>query len=238
MEYPFIFSALLMGILGSFHCVGMCGPLALSLPIQNKFFWGKLVGIFIYNLGRIFTYSCFGLLFGWIGQTFSIFGWQQVLSIIAGSCILLFVFFEKQLFVFGLSHQFLSKHLSLLRGLLSSVFISANPLSLFSIGILNGLLPCGLVYLAATASIASPTLLTSILFMIAFGLGTIPAMFAISVIGLNIPISSRTAIRKLVPFFMVAMGLLILVRGLGIGIPYLSPKLEVANHTIDCCHTK
>jgi sulfite exporter TauE/SafE len=238
MEYPFLFSALLMGVLGSFHCVGMCGPLALALPLQNNSLIYKIAGILIYNLGRITTYAFFGLLFGWIGATFSFFGWQQLLSIITGSCILLFVLFEKQLFVFGISHQYLSKQLSIVRRLLSNLFQSTKPLSLFTIGILNGLLPCGLVYLAAAASITTHSSIISVLFMIAFGIGTVPAMFAISVIGLKISIATRSTIRKLVPFFIAAMGVLLIVRGLGIGIPYFSPKFEVATKTIDCCHPK
>src|SRR5690606_13228760 len=98
--HALIFSAWLLGILGSFHCVGMCGPIALTLPVQHLQGWGRAAGIVLYNIGRMLTYSILGFLLGWIGSRFIFFGWQQIFSIIIGSLFLLvfiFALFRKRI---------------------------------------------------------------------------------------------------------------------------------------------
>ncbi len=223
-------------MLGSFHCVGMCGPLALSLPINTENNLQKFFGVLIYNLGRVLTYSAFGALFGIIGQSFSFFGWQQKLSIILGLLIIFVVLFSKKINQISSTPFLVKSFFGKIRHQLSLLFQSKKSSSLFFIGVLNGLLPCGLVYMAAAGSIATGNIFSGILFMIFFGLGTVPAMWSVAFLGSWLSVKFRQQIRKSFPIVMLLIGSLLLVRGLGIGIPYLSPKMNAQHHTLDCCH--
>ena len=177
------FVALMIGIVGSFHCVGMCGPLALALPLSNNSFTAKLSGAFIYNAGRIVTYACFGLVFGLIGQTAALFGFQQWLSIGTGALILLFIVIPAK-YKFGQSaSRYTNGFFAKLRMQLGRLFTQKNHSSLFIIGLLNGLLPCGLVYMAVAGAIAAGSVGSSILFMTGFGLGTLPVMWSVAFFG-------------------------------------------------------
>ncbi|MGZ4043606.1 MAG: sulfite exporter TauE/SafE family protein, partial [Bacteroidia bacterium] len=91
-----IVAAISLGLLGSFHCIGMCGPIALALPVHQATVFRKVVAILLYNSGRIITYSLLGLLFGIIGQGFAVFGLQQVLSVSLGTLILLSIILPKK----------------------------------------------------------------------------------------------------------------------------------------------
>jgi sulfite exporter TauE/SafE len=97
---------------------------------------------------------------------------------------------------------------------------------MFLIGILNGFLPCGLVYVALAGAIASGDAISGAAVMILFGLGTIPAMFAASVFGKFINIGIRTKLRKAVPALAILLAAVFILRGLNLGIPYLSPRLN------------
>lgn len=230
-------AAFTMGILGSFHCVGMCGPLALSLPLSSNSRAAKLWGAFLYNSGRVVTYSCFGLLFGIIGQTAALFHFQQWLSIIAGVLILLFIVlpakYTMQQKAVSASNIFFTN----IRKKLGTLFSKKTKSSLFTIGLLNGLLPCGLVYMAIAGALAAGNIKSSVLFMAAFGIGTLPLMWSITFFGNYIGISARQKIRKAYPYMMAIMACLLIVRGMGLGIPYVSPVLNNSSHNVvECCN--
>ncbi len=228
-------TAFAMGLVGSFHCVGMCGPIALSLPINSDSFLSKFSGALLYNAGRIITYSVFGLLFGSIGKTIALFGYQQWLSIILGVLIIAFIILPKKMSVFN-SNNFLLSRLSKLRERLGKLLLKKNYSSLFSIGLLNGLLPCGLVYMAVAGAIAAGDVFKSIFFMAFFGLGTLPMMWGIAFFGNFININMRQKIRKAYPYMMMLMACMLIVRGMGLGIPYLSPKVNTEKKIIyNCC---
>lgn len=229
--------AFMIGIVGSFHCVGMCGPLALSLPLSNNSIAAKISGAFIYNAGRIVTYSVFGLIFGSIGQTASLFGFQQWLSIGAGVLILLFIIFPKKYKVQSAASAFTTGFFSKVRIQLGRLFTKKNHSSLFVIGLLNGLLPCGLVYMAVAGSIAAGDISKSVLFMASFGLGTLPVMWTVSFFGNYAGVSLRQKIRRAYPYMMTLMACLLILRGMGLGIPYVSPKMNVEKKAcaIECC---
>ena len=91
-----LFSAFLVGFLGSFHCVGMCGPIALALPLEKKSNWSFFSGRLLYNGGRVLTYSVLGLLVGIIGHTIAMAGFQKVLSIATGILILIIAVFNQK----------------------------------------------------------------------------------------------------------------------------------------------
>lgn len=228
-----ILAAFMMGLLGSFHCVGMCGPIALSLPLKHDSDCAKFFGALFYNSGRIITYSVFGFIFGLIGKSVALFGYQQWLSIILGVLIIFFIILPKRFSSFQ-NQNFILAFLQKLRSALGRLFSKKNFSSLFSIGLLNGLLPCGLVYMAAAVAVSTGDVANSIIFMAFFGLGTLPMMWSIAFFGNYISVGIRQKIRKAYPYMMTLLACLLILRGMGLGIPYVSPKGE--NRVVqNCC---
>ncbi len=231
----FIVAAFMMGMLGSFHCVGMCGPIALSLPLNNDSVRAKFSGALFYNSGRIVTYIVYGFIFGIVGRSFGFFGYQQWLSIFLGLLIIFFIILPKRISSFS-NKNFITEFFGKVRGALARLFVKKNFSSLFSIGLLNGLLPCGLVYMAAAVAIATGDVLNSMIFMAFFGLGTLPMMWSIAFFGNYVNINLRQKIRKAYPYMMILLACLLILRGMGLGIPYVSPKIIVQKtNTIECC---
>ena len=217
-------AALLFGLLGSFHCIGMCGPIAFLLPVDRKNSWTKWMQISLYHIGRLFAYSIIGLLFGLLGKSLSIFGWQQQLSIGVGLLMILIVVLPKKLVNKYLIFKPIYRVISKLKSELGTALHKKSPDTFFTIGFLNGFLPCGLVYLAVFAAIASGNALEGGLYMVLFGLGTIPLMTTAIYFGNLLTAAIKRRIRKSIPVFVLVFGLLFILRGLGLGIPYVSPK--------------
>ena len=233
--YQLLIAATAMGMLGSFHCVGMCGPLALSLPLKNDSAATKLFGAMLYNSGRIVTYAVFGLIFGLIGKSVALFGYQQWLSVILGIGILVFMLLPKKITAVKNKNSVLD-FFEKLRQALGQLFFKKTRSSLFAIGLLNGLLPCGLVYMAAAGAVATGDLLSSVLFMAFFGLGTLPVMWSIAFFGNYVSMGIRQRIRKLYPYMMMLMACLLILRGMGLGIPYVSPKTGIEKKVVHECY--
>jgi sulfite exporter TauE/SafE len=230
------FAALTLGMMGSFHCIGMCGPLAFSLPLANNSDYAKFTGTFLYNTGRIVTYSTLGLLFGLAGKSFSLFGFQQGLSISVGVVILFFVFAPKKWISVSGKGNILSKYTHKVRSTLGQLFLQKNYRALFTIGLLNGLLPCGLIYMAIAGAIATADPYRSAFFMASFGLGTLPVMWTVSFFGNYIGLGVRQKIRSVYPVMMVLMAGLLIIRGMGLGIPYVSPAMNNNTKQVQECH--
>lgn len=231
-----IIAALIMGGIGSVHCIGMCGPLALSLPVVSDNHSSRFVSTLLYNTGRVLTYAVLGGIFGMIGMSFAIFGYQQWLSIILGVTILLFIILPKHNSVF--KHNSVLLFFDKLRSSLGKLFARKNYRSVFFIGLMNGLLPCGLVYMAIAAAVSTASILKSSVFMAAFGMGTLPVMWSIAFFGGFININMRKNIRRLYPYVMVLVAVMLIIRGLGLHIPYMSPSFDHENtikqQVIDC----
>jgi sulfite exporter TauE/SafE len=232
---PLILAAFTMGILGSFHCVGMCGPLALSLPLNNNSHWSKFSGALLYNSGRIVTYAALGMLVGLLGKTVALFGFQQWLSVILGVLIIVFVILPKRVSTLQNRNAglwFFEK----VRSRLGTLFLQKNHASLFFIGLLNGLLPCGLVYMAVAGAVAAGDVVNSVLFMTFFGMGTLPVMWSVAFFGNYVSLGIRQKIRRAYPYMMMLMACLLILRGMGLGIPYVSPELRVEEkQMVECC---
>ena len=224
-----------MGVIGSFHCIGMCGPLALALPLKDDSLLSKFTGALLYNSGRIITYSLFGLAAGSVGQGFSFFGFQQSLSVAAGILILLLVLVPKFFPGAARNTHMGGKFFEKIRHLFGQLFFKKNQSTLFAIGFLNGLLPCGLVYLAIAGAAATGKIPDAVLFMAAFGAGTLPVMWSIAFWGNFIGVSIRQRIRKVYPYMMMLMACLLILRGMGLGIPYISPAENTVAKKISCC---
>lgn len=232
----FFLAAISLGFFGSFHCIGMCGPIALAIPIYNHTRFYKTISIILYNAGRIFTYASLGVLFGLVGQGFALAGLQQILSVTLGVLILLGVLLPQRIVTkYTLTNKFF-KLFSVIKSSLANQLAKKGLSSLFVLGALNGLLPCGLVYMAITAAIASSTLLHAVLFMAFFGLATVPLMFSLSYFTNLISIQFRSAVRKTIPYVTGVMAVLLILRGLNLNIPYLSPEKNAETNSFAACH--
>jgi len=224
-------TAFLTGLFGSFHCAGMCGPIAFALP-GNKdqgflFYLGRL----LYNFGRIQSYALLGLVSGAFGLGVKLAGVQQGLSISIGVLIILSV---------GYSYGFKKGRGFTLFSLLSGKFIqklfqTKSVFAPYFIGVLNGFLPCGFVYIAILGATVTQNVWDGALFMACFGLGTLPMMYGVSVIGQFLSQKMRSNLVKLSPVFAILIALLFILRGLNLGIPYVSPKLVQPNANIENC---
>lgn len=232
-----VLSGLALGFLGSLHCIGMCGPIALALPSQSKSKFTFYSGRILYNLGRVLTYSIMGLIIGLIGQKINLAGYQQIVSIALGVVILIAVLLPahiKNYFIKLKPVQLMTKRLQSSIGVL---FRKGSQSSLFGIGVLNGFLPCGFVYVALAGAVALGNIDKSILFMALFGIGTIPAMFSASIVTNLLGQNIRKKIHRAIPVFASVLAVIFILRGLNLGIPYLSPKLKTSTQALshDCC---
>jgi sulfite exporter TauE/SafE len=214
----------------------MCGPIAFVLPLDRKSSSRRFFQILLYHSGRIFTYSLIGLLFGLLGKGLYLFGLQQKISVITGVLMIAAVIVAAtSIKIFRFANP-LYKVVSSLKSKLGSALKKKSPDTFLTIGFLNGFLPCGLVYMAVFGAIAAGNLVQSSLYMILFGLGTIPLMTTAVYFGNFLTGKIRTRIRKIIPVFVVVVGVLFILRGLGLGIPYVSPKpmTEKVNAEMNC----
>ncbi len=224
-------SAFIMGLAGSLHCIGMCGPLALSLPVSHKNGFSRISGGLIYNSGRVVSYASMGFIFGSLGNVIISTKWQSGLSIALGSIILLYLFIPKRFFS---NISIAAKPFMYLRQQLGKLFQSKHLSSSFFIGVLNGLLPCGLVYLALSSSVITASSINGAMFMLFFGLGTFPMMFATVLMGSYLKQSLRQKIYRIVPALLFFMALLLILRGMNLGIPFISPGFVNQNEVVEC----
>lgn len=220
-----LWTAFIMGLVGSLHCVGMCGPIALALPYQANSKWQSAFNVVLYNLGRILTYSFFGLLLGFLGKGIALSGYQQWVSIFLG-CLLLITA------VFSLPVESKLQNIGSVRWLMSQVQKSLGALlqkpdggSLLLIGILNGFLPCGFVYVGLAGAVTTGSILKSMGYMALFGLGTVPLMLSVSLSSRFISLPTRRKIQKILPVFLFLFAILFILRGLNLGIPFISPQI-------------
>lgn len=221
-----LFSALLLGLAGSLHCAGMCGPIVVALPLHGNTVPQKIYGGTLYNLGRTLTYGVMGALFGLLGQGMQMIGFQQKISVIMGALMIISVLFPALFKNQYSMNKSIFSFVGKLKKTIGQMFSIRSFSSLFFIGLLNGLLPCGLVYMAIAGAIGTGGVATGTLYMILFGLGTIPMMLTIALAGNILSQAIRRKINKLIPALVVLVGLLFIVHGLSLGIPYLSPPKQ------------
>lgn len=218
-------TALVLGLTSSLHCVGMCGPIALALPGRGGTLSRILPGRLAYNFGRITTYAMLGTAVGLFGEGLSFAGWQQGLSIALGILLLLL-----SLSTFRVESHFLAlppvtRFMGGLKRRLGRLMRIDSTSSLFHIGILNGLLPCGFVYLGLAGAASLGHGLGGMLYMSLFGLGTLPAMLSLSLVGRLTPGLQRYS-RPLMLGVSLLFASWLILRGLDLGIPYLSPAIS------------
>ncbi|MEI7589306.1 MAG: sulfite exporter TauE/SafE family protein [Chitinophagia bacterium] len=225
----------LMGLLGSAHCIGMCGPLVLALPMAQQTKAQKWGSIFLYHFGKISSYGLLGIVFGLFGSQLPLYGVQENLSIVIGGIMIVYVLYvfvikpkQKGLFLqFDFLYSSVTKKLGIL-------FKSQNRHTFYFIGFLNGLLPCGMVYLALTSALATQSVIHGGLLMIFFGMGTVPALIMVALGGQYFGIVFRQRLQSILPLFIFSMGLLLVLRGMNLGIPFISPHLGIGINAVHC----
>jgi sulfite exporter TauE/SafE len=235
MTLDLIIAGSTLGLISSFHCVGMCGPIAFALPVQSLSPVSKMASTLSYHFGRISTYTLMGGLFGLLGRQVYLAGFQRWFSISLGLIILILLlryYQQHKRMQSGWMSRFQGKLLQIMGSLLKQ----PRPAGFFLLGMANGLLPCGMVYLAIAGALSTNQTLDGMAFMASFGAGTLPTLLALNWFGHMASISLRNRIRRLTPYVIALTGILLILRGLNLGIPYISPVLESARGAAVSCH--
>jgi sulfite exporter TauE/SafE len=237
---------LVLGLSSSLHCIGMCGPIAMVLPLKDRSLFSVFTGVLQYNIGRVFVYGLLGSVIGAIGFTASLFGALQIISIITGIAMIIFAW-QKRLFsgfaVWNSFNGLLSKGIGNILG-------SDSPFKLLLLGSVNGLLPCGMVFIALMNAVTGGSPWNGASAMVAFGLGTMPAMMIMGIAANKINRSFQQRINAYIPYVLTIVGLLVCLRGMNLNIPYISPAIKMAKKSevakeckkpqkevqMDCCH--
>jgi sulfite exporter TauE/SafE len=225
-----IWTALLFGLMSSFHCAVMCGPILLATSTGTNQSILQSTRL-IYHLGRISTYALLGALMGLIGEGLYLAGLQQGISIVSGLLILLFIFLPKtpSLLFKGTG---MNKISSGFKSLFAKLLQRRGLTSQFLTGSINGILPCGMVYIAMAAAASFKTPVDSMAYMVLFGLGTLPMLLFISLSGTLITFNFRSKINKVIPYTSALLGVIFILRGMSLNIPYLSPVIGAQK---TCC---
>ncbi len=218
-----LYTAFIFGLISSLHCIGMCGPIAMMLPVDRDNPTKKATQILTYHFGRLTAYGTIGLIFGLLGKGFFMAGIQQQLSIFIGVCMIVIILIPERIFARYNFSKPVYKVISKIKQKLGSQFANKSYKSLYTIGLLNGFLPCGMVYVALFGAIAMQSATLGILYMVLFGLGTVPMMSFVVYIQSYLTLNFRNKIQKIIPYVGVLIGILFVLRGLGLGIPYVSP---------------
>jgi len=219
-----LWTGFMLGLVGSAHCAGMCGPIAIALPGAEQRGISLVTGRLLYNGGRVMTYMAMGAVLGFFGMGMSLAGYQQFLSVATGVLILAFALLPGRYFnkIMHASPAMFQRTFGTLFGKLMK---NGSHGSLLGIGLLNGLLPCGFVYMGLIGALGMGSVAGSAAYMGLFGLGTVPVMLGMSLItGLFGP-GFRTKMQKALPYAAAAVGILLILRGLSLGIPFIRPVL-------------
>ena len=231
----YLWTAFTIGLLGSLHCVGMCGPIALALPYHSKNSKTHLWQGLLYNAGRVLTYGIIGILPGMLGYGLSLAGFQKSTSLVIGLTL-----FLSALISLGFTHFHL--HVKAFANINNWVRVNLGKLlqrqqntAFFSIGMVNGLLPCGLVYMALAGALTQDSALAGSAYMMLFGIGTIPLMLSVSLSKLLLSVKTRNSFRRVLPIFMMIVGALLAFRGLNVSLPgHLGTIVEMG--IMPMCH--
>ena len=231
-------SGFLIGVLGSFHCAAMCGPIALVLPSGSSRGATFYLGRILYNGGRVVTYALLGVTLGYLGKSIMLAGLQRSVSILIGCVIALAVFVPSMVKSVLARCSPLNRLHSILKVQFAGLLHRRSQLSLFLIGMLNGFLPCGFVYVALAGAVTLGEGLRGMMFLVGFGLGTMPVMLTISFLGRKISSALRTRVAILAPVLTLAIAVLFILRGLNLGIPYISPSITTEGVKVEAgaCH--
>jgi hypothetical protein len=220
-----IVAGFVFGFAGSLHCIGMCGPIVLALPVSGQTTIQFTISRFVYHFGRVLTYALMGIVAGILGGRLLLPVFQQNLSVVAGAVIILFLVVQRFRGRVTLHIPGLTRFTQELQRTIADLLRERSLPSLFALGMANGLLPCGFVYVAMTAAAVTANPLGGSIFMVGFGLGTVPAMVGFSFFPRLASVQLRSKLNTILPAFTLFVAVLLILRGLNLGIPFISPKL-------------
>ncbi|MFN3753800.1 sulfite exporter TauE/SafE family protein [Flavobacterium sp.] len=219
-----LYTAIIFGLVSSLHCIGMCGPIAMMLPVDRKNPTKKAFQILLYHAGRLTSYATLGLLFGLLGKGLYLAGMQQRFSIVLGVLMILIAIVPERFFAKYNFSKPIYKLISKVKSSLGNQFKRKTPDAFFTMGVFNGLLPCGLVYAALFGAIAMQNVTLGVTYMLLYGLGTIPLMSAVVYVSSVLSMPFRNKLQKMIPLITIIIGLLFVFRGMGLDIAYISPS--------------
>ena len=231
-----LIAGFLLGFAGSLHCVGMCGPLSLALPTYHLSATVRLLSLLLYQLGRIITYALLGLLFGIAGKGIYLAGVQQWFSITMGMLILMFAvmyFMQGRMRGISIFNRFYAWVSFVIGKIIKN---KQGPAGFLVLGMANGLLPCGMVYIALAAAMSFHITFQSVGFMAMFGAGTLPAMMLVAYSTAMVSPGARKLFKRSIPYFIMLTGIVLIMRGLNLGIPFLSPQIYQGAGPVINCH--
>lgn len=229
------FLAFTMGLMSSFHCIGMCGPIALALPVQKGNQWQKFAGLSIYNIGRAISYAMLGAIIGSVGSSLIWIGYLRYLSVLAGILMLAYVFWPSKLDQYFHPPKFWQQTVNQVKKGMSEMLRSRKMHGWLGLGILNGLLPCGMVYLALISSVATGSIFGGGIYMLLFGIGTLPMMMTVGFCKNWFTPALRSRMRKLTPVMLAVAGIWLVGRGIFIEYPLVGSG---SSAEITICHGK
>ncbi len=224
MHESLVWAGLILGLAGSAHCIGMCGPLVLALPAGNSDRKRLILSRSMYHVSRSLSYALMGFMLGFIGFGFSLVGFQEFVSLLAGIVMLSLVLIPSR-YRSGFLHASFVKMPTLLKSMMHKLMKSESLTSMTFLGFLNGFLPCGFVYVGLTGAVGMGSPVESAVFMFLFGIGTLPVMLIVSVLPGFQSVRLKERLNTLFPYITATIALLLILRGLGLGIPFLSPEL-------------
>jgi sulfite exporter TauE/SafE len=224
-----LITALLLGLMGSFHCLGMCGPIAFVLPVDRNNKAKMSIQTLLYHLGRMTAYAAIGFVFGYVGKGISLIGFQQKISLVMGIIMLVLAFVPTTKVLRLKPFSFWNKFVYFIKTYLGNYLEKRSTLGFYVIGFFNGLLPCGLVYIALVGAMATGSPVLGALYMAIFGLGTAPMMTLAIYLGNFVSVKMRNKINKLIPYAVAVVGILFILRGLNLGIMFISPSDKMLN---------
>ncbi len=169
------FTLFIFGLTGSLHCVGMCSPL-MSMACFRPVFGDMFKIQSLYHLGRILTYSILGAVIGFIGSLSFALGFQIYASIVFAVLLMIYSLFK----IFNLNLPFVQSSTFGFSKFYNVLLKKNNSYTTFALGMLNGILPCGLVYGAMAMAFLNHGILEGMFSMVFFGLGTLPILLLVT----------------------------------------------------------
>lgn len=216
------------------HCVGMCGPIALALPHQRQSKWQGIGNILLYNGGRTFTYMLLGGVIGLVSQGLYLAHVQKWVSVALGISLIIIALFSINIESKLLKSGVISRFYLRIKTLLGKHIGGGSSASFLKIGLLNGFLPCGLVYMAVVGALTVEGFIGSVSYMMLFGLGTMPLMITTALAGRMMSIRFRNILKKVYPVLLLGFAALLIMRGLNLELPATMDIMMFKRHEVTC----
>lgn len=215
-----------LGLTGAVHCLGMCGPLVIAMGKSKS----SSSALIVYHAARTGSYLLLGTLVMFLVPMAE---WQRVLSVVSGLFLLFAAWQEQYVEPACCTTQKTPWHRRLLQWRIWSMKNTSGAVNASVLGGLNGLLPCGMVYAALASASAFGGWMPGLAFLLGFGVTTAIPLIILQWAGRHIPAQWATRWKRASIIIALLMGSWFILRGLGLGIPFLSPteqSLQLESH--------